>query len=126
MYSAARHVAQMFSALGPPKPELLMQRGQVTWKWSPPIENQYGELCEDACSFYNGPFFDPVTGMFLVSAELEHSLIVTRPVPPSGCTTTASGLRRLSRFYRAETESTFLGLSKEDADLGSEGETRGL
>ena len=63
-YQAAKHLAQMYSALEPPDPELIRRKSQKGWKWSPPIENDHGDLCEDARLYFNGPFFDGDSGMY--------------------------------------------------------------
>ncbi|GAB7356018.1 hypothetical protein MBLNU459_g6639t1 [Dothideomycetes sp. NU459] len=57
-YSAAKHLAQMIAILGPPPPVLINERSELKWKWSPAIENDNGLPCQDACSYYSGPFFD--------------------------------------------------------------------
>ncbi|KAM3418249.1 hypothetical protein BST61_g4250 [Cercospora zeina] len=64
-YDAVKHLARIHAILGAPDPALITQRSRSGWRWSPAIENQHGELCEDACSFYSGPFFDSVSGNFL-------------------------------------------------------------
>ncbi|KAK4560702.1 hypothetical protein LTR86_005280 [Recurvomyces mirabilis] len=69
-YDAARHLAQMYEALGPPDPALIRKRSEGRWIWSPPVESENGEPCEDACAYYGGPFFD-ASGNFLHVAELQ-------------------------------------------------------
>ncbi|CAK4033103.1 CMGC kinase [Lecanosticta acicola] len=64
-YDAAKHLAQMIAVLGPPSPTLIQERSHSGWKWSPAIVNQDGDLCEDARSFYRGPFFESTSGEFL-------------------------------------------------------------
>lgn len=93
MYDAVKHLAKMLAVLGPPNPALIRQRSQSGWRWSPAIENQTGELCNDACSFYGGPFFDPASCM--LNEWICITMILTsdyRRVYPSECCAIASEL----------------------------------
>ncbi|SMR59541.1 unnamed protein product [Zymoseptoria tritici ST99CH_3D1] len=64
-YDAKRHLAQMSSILGPPDATLIRQQSHNGWKWSPAVENDDGELCDNASSYYKGPHFSYETGAFL-------------------------------------------------------------
>ncbi len=49
----------MIALLGPPPKELLdRERKGRMWKWRPAIENSEGTLCDNASTYYGGPFFD--------------------------------------------------------------------
>ena len=61
-YQAVNHLAQMHAVLGAPEPELIRQRSRMKWKWSPALENEKGELCDNADCFYGSPFFDQDSG----------------------------------------------------------------
>jgi hypothetical protein len=70
-YQAAEHLAQMHVVLGTPDPELIRQRSQKRWKWSPALENEQGELCDNADSFYGRHFFDQDSGMLRMEDGLK-------------------------------------------------------
>ena len=58
-HNVRAHLAEMISLLGPP-PKILLDR-EKWWskvKWSHAIPNLEGKLCQTACDYYGGPFFN--------------------------------------------------------------------
>jgi hypothetical protein len=58
-YNARAHLAEMIALMGPPPVKLLRRELEGRkFRWSPPVENDEGVLCDRAVDFFGGPFFD--------------------------------------------------------------------
>lgn len=66
---AANYLAQIYRVLGPPDPKLIILKSQIAANWSVPARNAIGELCDDAESYFRGPFFDSQSG-----TQFEHRI----------------------------------------------------
>ena len=58
-YDPRAHLAEMIALLGPPPKTLIDRERRLTGvKWSHAVPNAEGELCQTACEYYGGPFFN--------------------------------------------------------------------
>ncbi|KAI9741406.1 MAG: hypothetical protein M1834_003123 [Cirrosporium novae-zelandiae] len=62
-YSVRAHLAEMIALLGPP-PKILPEREKQLSgiKWSHPVTNPEGKLCQTPREYYRGPFFNSKDG----------------------------------------------------------------
>ncbi|QPG98451.1 hypothetical protein C2857_007622 [Epichloe festucae Fl1] len=80
-YSAAHHLAEMISLIGPVPTVLLQrQRDMRHWCWEPHIPNAKGDMCNNATDYFGGPFFDD-HGKFMYGPLIPFNRQLRKEVP---------------------------------------------